>query len=44
MRPFKQEMIILDNFVTEELGLFSPLYLENKIIDITHHQENSAVF
>ena len=34
-----------DNFgleVTEELGLFSPLYLENKIIDITHHQENSA--
>ena len=34
-----------DNFgleVTEELGLFSPLYLENKIIDITYHQENSA--
>ena len=34
-----------DNFglkVTEELGLFSPLYLENKIIDITHYQENSA--
>ena len=34
-----------DNFgldVTEELGLFSPLYLENKIIDITHHQENRA--
>ena len=34
-----------DNFgleVTEELGLFSPLYLENKIFDITHHQENSA--
>ena len=34
-----------DNFglkVREELGLFSPLYLENKRIDITHHQENSA--
>ena len=34
-----------DNFgleVTEDLGLFSPLYLENKIFDITHHQENSA--
>ena len=34
-----------DNFglkVTEELGLFSPLCLENKISDITLHQENSS--
>jgi len=31
--------------VTEELGLLSPLCLENKISDITLHQENSsAVF
>ena len=34
-----------DNFglkTTDELGLFSPLCLKNKISDITHHQENSG--
>ena len=42
MRPLKQEMIILELRLQRNWGLFSPLYLENKIIDNTHHKENSA--
>ena len=42
MRPLKQEMIILELRLQTNWGLFSPLYLENKIIDNTHHKENSA--